>query len=96
MAAAAAGAFVFMESYTIYGGNIASTLAGEFSYSWSFALSLVYLGLLVKAVKDDRRFLPWAAAALAATALCHVLTTLVVDHRLDPRPVVEEGDRVGR
>ena len=78
VAAAAGGAFVFMESYTIYGGNIASTLAGEFSYSWSFALSLVYLGLLVRAIKDDRRFLPWAAAALAATALCHVLTTLVV------------------
>ncbi|HUG32462.1 MAG TPA: hypothetical protein VMM14_06175, partial [Acidimicrobiia bacterium] len=70
--------FAFYESYSIYGGNVASTLAGEFSYSWSFALSLVYLGLLIKAVRDDRRYVKWAALALALTALCHVLTTIVV------------------
>ncbi|MFZ0013407.1 MAG: hypothetical protein WAL25_04755 [Acidimicrobiia bacterium] len=70
--------FAFYESYSIYGGNVASTLAGEFSYSWSFALSLVYLGLLIKAVRDDRKYAKWAALALALTALCHVLTTLVV------------------
>lgn len=28
--------FLFLESYNIYGGNIPSTLAGEFSYSFSF------------------------------------------------------------
>ena len=40
LVAAGSGAlFVFYESYSIYGGNAASTLAGEFSYSWSFALS---------------------------------------------------------
>lgn len=77
-AAAAAGAFVFMESYSIYGANIASTLAGEFSFSWSFALSLVYLGLLIRTVRDDRRWAPWAALALALTALSHVLTVVVV------------------
>jgi hypothetical protein len=70
--------FAFYESYTIYGGNVASTLAGEFSYSWSFALSLFYLGLLIRAVRDDRRYLKWAALVLAATALSHVLTTIVV------------------
>ncbi len=70
--------FAFYESYSIYGGNVASTLAGEFSYSWSFALSLVYLGLLIKGVRDDRKYLKWAALALALTALSHVLTTLVV------------------
>ena len=70
--------FAFYESYSIYGGNVASTLAGEFSYSWSFALSLVYLGLLIKAVRDDRKYLKWAALALALTALSHVLTTIVV------------------
>ncbi len=70
--------FAFYESYSIYGGNIASTLAGEFTYSWSFALSLVYLGLLIKTVRDDRRYAKWAALALALTALSHVLTTFVV------------------
>jgi len=79
MITAGSGAvFAFYESYSIYGGNVASTLAGEFSYSWSFALSLVYLGLLIKAVRDDRKYIKWAALALALTALCHVLTTIVV------------------
>lgn len=78
VAAGTATTFVFMESYSIYGGNIASTLAGEFSYSWSFSLGLVYLGLLIKSVFEDRRYVPWAALALALTALSHVLTTLVL------------------
>jgi hypothetical protein len=78
VSAGAGAVFAFYESYSIYGGNVASTLAGEFSYSWSFALSLVYLGLLIKAVRDDKRYAKWAALALALTALSHVLTTLVV------------------
>lgn len=78
IAAGAAVVFAFLESFSIYGGNVASTLAGEFAYSWSFALSLVYLGLLMKAVRDDRRYAKWAALALALTALSHVLTTIVV------------------
>ncbi len=69
--------FSLMESYSIYGGNIASTLAGEFSFAWSMSLSLVYLGTLTRAVLDDRKYTKWAAAALAVTALCHILTTLV-------------------
>lgn len=78
LAAAGAAPFALMESYTIYGGNVASTLAGEFSYSWSFSLGMVYLGLLIRAVRDDTRYVPWAAAVLAATALSHILTTLVL------------------
>ena len=78
VASATAVVFAFFESYTIYGGNVASTLAGEFSYSWSLALSLVYLGLLIKGVREDRKYLKWAALALALTALSHVLTTIVI------------------
>ncbi|MEE9184549.1 MAG: hypothetical protein V3U39_08745, partial [Acidimicrobiia bacterium] len=37
MAGVAGGTFVLMESYAIYGGNIKSTLAGEYSYSWAMA-----------------------------------------------------------
>lgn len=77
IAAGTGAVFAFMESYSIYGGNIASTLAGEFSYSWSFSISLVYLGLLIKAVRDDRKYAKWAALAMAAMALSHVLTTIV-------------------
>lgn len=80
IAAASGGAYVFMETPTpnIFGGTMASSLAGEFSYSWSFAFSLVYLGFLIRTVYGDRKFFPWAGAALAATALCHVIPTIGV------------------
>ena len=77
VAAGAAPVFIFFESFTIYGGNMASTLAGEFSFAWSFSLSFIYLGLLIKGVADDRRYLKWAALAFAATLLTHVLTAIV-------------------
>jgi hypothetical protein len=76
--AGAGAAFIFMESFTIYGGNVLSTLAGEFSFSWSFALSLLYLGLLIRAVRDDSRYRVPAALALAAAVLCHIITTIVI------------------
>src|SRR5690606_15474313 len=58
VAAAGAAVFVFLESYSIYGGNIASSLAGEFSYSWSFSLGMVYLGFLMRAVDGERAAIP--------------------------------------
>jgi hypothetical protein len=78
MGAGGAAVFALMESYTIYGGNVASTMAGEFAYSWSFSLGFVYLGLLIRAVRDDRQYVPWAVVFLAATVLSHILTTLVL------------------
>lgn len=78
VAAGAGASFVFMESFSIYGGNIPSTLAGEFSFSWSFALALVYVGLLIRIVRDDRRLIPLAGLVLALTALTHLITTMAV------------------
>jgi hypothetical protein len=75
--AGAGAAFIFMESFTIYGGNVLSTLAGEFSFSWSLALSLLYLGLLIRAVRDDPKYQVPAALALAAAVLCHIITVIV-------------------
>ena len=66
--------FVFDRFHTIWGGNAASTLAGEFSFSISLALALVFLGLLARALRtgngSDRAL---AAIALAATFLCHLI-----------------------
>ena len=78
VAAGAGAAFLFMESFTIYGGNVLSTLAGEFSFSWSLALSLLYLGLLIRAVLDDPKYQVPAAIALAAAVLCHIITIIVI------------------
>ena len=80
IAAAAGGAYAFMETPTpnIFGGTIASSLAGEFSYSWSFAFSLVYLGYVLKAVYDSKKYFVRAGVVLALTALCHVIPTIGV------------------
>jgi uncharacterized membrane protein len=78
VAAAFGSMFVFMESFSIFGANIKSTLAGEFSFSWSFALSLVYLGIIIRNTREGRRFSPAAAVVLALTALSHIVTTIVV------------------
>lgn len=78
VAAVAGGTFVFMESFSIYGGNTLSTLAGEYSFSWSFALSLVYLGMLIRNVRSGRGFTVGTGVVLALTALSHVITTMVI------------------
>ena len=43
--AAATLPFLFEPSFSIYGGNILSTLAGEYSFSLSLSLSLLFLGV---------------------------------------------------
>ncbi len=78
IAGSSAAVFVFMESFTIYGGNVASTLAGEFSYSWSFALGFVYLGLLVRIVEGERDLISRAVVVFALAALSHILTIIML------------------
>lgn len=78
LGAGAAAAFLAQENYTIYGANLASTLAGEFSFSISFALTLVFYGLLTTALSkpwkgEGRVWFVGAAAALASAALCHAI-----------------------
>jgi len=62
-------------SYTIYGGNIASTLAGEFSFSVSLSLALVFLGVFARSL-DTGKYRVWAAVLLTLTGLSHLLPTL--------------------
>ena len=73
--AAAMLAFLFNTSYTIDGGNVASTLAGEFSFTLGVAIGLIFLGVLSFSLRTGR--LRWLAALLfAMTVLCHVVPGL--------------------
>ncbi|HJL99075.1 MAG TPA: hypothetical protein QF846_05415 [Acidimicrobiales bacterium] len=67
--------FVFDFNFTIYGGNIASTLAGEFAFSIGLAVSLVYLGFVSRVLEAGTHRCR-AAVALAVVALCHPITLL--------------------
>ena len=53
---ASAGLFyVFTESFTIYGGNLASVLAGQFSFTYSIAFANLSIFYLLKS-KNNFRF----------------------------------------
>lgn len=73
--AAATLPFLFDVTYTIDGGNLFSTLAGEYAFSLGLALALMAVGTFVRAIEQGRsRWLP--AVLLALTMMAHVLTFL--------------------
>ena len=68
--AAASLVFLYLEDNPIWGGTIASTLTGEFSYTYGVGLAVLFLGVLFRARADGRG--PWApAAVLALTCYAH-------------------------
>jgi hypothetical protein len=83
LAACAATVFLFMaqvtpsQQFTIWGGNIASTMAGEFPFSISFALLPLAMAVLFRVCEDGKG---WRAAALlvSAVVLSHILTTILL------------------
>ncbi|MCB1016448.1 MAG: hypothetical protein KDB10_15270, partial [Acidimicrobiales bacterium] len=64
--------FLFDQGFTIYGGNIASTLAGEFAFSISLTFALLYLGVVARGLETGRHR-ALAAVLLALTVLCHLI-----------------------
>src|SRR6185436_17350911 len=70
LAAAAALVFLYVEETPIWGGTLASTLAGEFSYTYGVGFALLFLGVSYRGYsRGDRPWLP--ALALALTVLAH-------------------------
>ncbi len=70
LGAASAIVFLFLEENPIWGGTLASTLTGEFSYMYGIGLAVLFLGVLYRAYSRGRR--PWLpAAVLGVTALAH-------------------------
>ena len=70
--AAAAVPFLFGREFTIYGGNIASTMAGEFSFSISLAFAVLFLGIVARGLDTGRNRL-LAAVVLACCGMSHIL-----------------------
>jgi hypothetical protein len=64
--------FLFDASFTIDGGNLFSTMAGEYAFSLSLALALLTIGLFARGVRTGRGY--WlAAVSLSLTLASHIL-----------------------
>ena len=73
---ATAGLFyVFTESFTIYGGNLASTLAGQFSFGYSLAFANLSIFYLLKS-NNNFRF-PISSIFLALCLLSHLIPFII-------------------
>jgi len=76
LGAIASVAFLMDRSlFHIYGGNIASTMAGEFAFSLSITLALFALGTIARGLATGRHRV-LSAVLIAATALCHVIPAI--------------------
>ncbi|MGE4554686.1 MAG: hypothetical protein AB7D02_00920 [Candidatus Paceibacterota bacterium] len=70
--------YLFLEQFSMYGGNLPSTLAGEFSYSFSFALFFVFWALLARDISVfDFRFKTPLVIILSIMSLTHPFPVIV-------------------
>ncbi len=67
--------FLFDQTFTIYGGNLYSTMAGEYAFSLGLSVALVFLGVVVRGMRTGRSKIP-AVLLLSACVLCHLVPTL--------------------
>ena len=63
--AVAAVVFLFDESFQIYGGNIASTMAGEFSFSIALSLAMLFFGVFAYGHAHRQATAPWPPVLFA-------------------------------
>ena len=69
--------FLLDESYTIYGGNVASTMAGEYSFSISLSFAVLAFGLFANGLETGRHRAK-AAIVMALAVLCHGIVAIYV------------------
>jgi hypothetical protein len=67
--------FLFDQTFTIYGGNLYSTMAGEYAFSLGLSIALVFLGFVVRGMRTGRSRVP-AVLLFSACVLSHLVPTL--------------------
>ena len=75
--ALAALVFLFDESFSIYGGNVKSTMAGEFSFSIALSFGMLGLGLFARGLETGK-YRSWAAILIALSMLSHGIVLIFV------------------
>ncbi len=69
--------FLLDESFQIYGGNVKSTMAGEYSFSIALTLAVLGLGLLANGLRTGR-YRVWTAVVLSLAAVSHGIVLIFV------------------
>ncbi len=103
----AAGSLVFLfnESYTMFGGNLLSTFAGEFCYSWAIAILPLYIAAVWRDHSRDR-YGVLSGILLGLIGLCHLFVFMPAffmpfffmfdrDNLLAPRAVKQQSTKNG-
>ncbi|HLE07676.1 MAG TPA: 6-pyruvoyl-tetrahydropterin synthase-related protein [archaeon] len=67
--------FLFQEKNNVFGGNIPSMLAGEFSYALSMGFMILFLGFSYKKIQKGE-FSLWMPALYFLTFFSHVVTAV--------------------
>ncbi len=70
-------AFALDESFSIYGGNLKSTMAGEFSFSIALSLAVLALGVLAAGLRTGK-YRVWASVLIAAACVSHGIVLIFV------------------
>lgn len=69
--------FALDESFSIYGGNLKSTMAGEFSFSIAMTLTMLGLGLFARGLETGQ-YRVWTSVILAAACVSHGIVAIYV------------------
>lgn len=68
---------MFFEKFTIYGGNLASLLSGQFSHTISVGLIFIFIGLIYKNVTENKYF-TWTVLTGVAIILTHPVSAILL------------------
>lgn len=67
--------YVLTESFTIYGGNLASTLAGQFSFTYSIAFANLSIAIITKSTSKNKHVI--SAVFLSLSLLSHLIPFII-------------------
>ena len=67
--------FLYENGFSILGGNILSTMAGEFAFSISLTFAVLYLAVLIRGL-DTGRYRALGAVLFGLTILCHLIPAI--------------------
>ena len=67
--------YVLTESFTIYGGNLASTLAGQFSFTYSIAFANLAIAIITKSSNKNKHVI--SAIFLGCSLLSHLIPFII-------------------